>query len=91
MEPADMEAPMQDAYKELARKTDIPGFRKGKAPRSVVERYLGHESILEEALKKLVPQAYEQALKEQEIEPFAQPDLNIISILNQQIQLMQRK
>jgi len=77
MEPADMEAPMQDAYKQLARKTNIPGFRKGKAPRSVVERYLGRESILEEAMKKVVPQAYEQALKEQEIEPFAQPDLEI--------------
>jgi len=77
MEPADMEAPMQDAYKQLARKTNIPGFRKGKAPRSVVERYLGRESILEEAMKNVVPQAYEQALKEQEIEPFAQPDLEI--------------
>lgn len=77
MEPADMEEPLEDSYRRLAKKANIPGFRKGKAPRIVLERYIGKESILEEALKQLVPQAYEQAIKEQEIEPFAQPDIEI--------------
>jgi len=77
MEPAEMETSMQDAYRHLAQKTDIPGFRKGKAPRAVVERHLGKPRLLEEALDHMLPQAYEQALKEQEIEPFAQPDVEI--------------
>ncbi len=77
IEPAEMEAPMEDSYRRLSQKTTIPGFRKGKAPRAVLENYIGKESVLEEALKQLVPQAYEQALKEQEIEPFAQPEVKI--------------
>ncbi len=77
MEPAEMETAMQDAYLRLAPKANIPGFRKGKAPRAIVERHLGKPKLLEEALDRLLPQAYEQALKEQEIIPFAQPDVEI--------------
>ena len=77
MEPAEMDTAMQDAYIRLAPKADIPGFRKGKAPRAIVERHLGKPKLLEEALDRLLPQAYEQALKEQEITPFAQPDVEI--------------
>lgn len=77
IEPAEMEEPMENAYRSLAKKTNVPGFRKGKAPRAILENYIGKESIFEEALKTLVPQAYEQAIKEQEIEPFAQPEIEI--------------
>jgi len=77
IEPAEMEEPMENAYRSLAKKANVPGFRKGKAPRAVLENYIGKESIFEEALKTLVPQAYEQAIKEQEIEPFAQPEIEI--------------
>lgn len=77
IEPSEMEEPMENAYRNLAKKASVPGFRKGKAPRAILESYIGKESIFEEALKTLVPQAYEQAIKEQEIEPFAQPDIEI--------------
>ena len=77
MEPSEMEESLEASYRRLAEKANIPGFRKGKAPRDVLERYMGKESVLEEALKQLVPQAYEKAIKEQEIEPFAQPDIEI--------------
>jgi trigger factor len=77
IEPSEMEESMEDSYRRLSKKTNIPGFRRGKAPRSVVENYLGKANLLEEALKYLVPQAYEQAVKEQEIEPFAQPEIEI--------------
>ncbi len=77
MEPAEMEDGMRHAYERLVQKTNIPGFRKGKAPRVVVERTLGKSRLLEEALDRLLPQAYEQAIKEQNIEPYAQPDLEI--------------
>jgi trigger factor len=77
MEPAEMEEGMRHAYERVVKKASIPGFRKGKAPRAVVERTLGRGRILEEALDRLLPQAYEQALKEQTIEPYAQPELEI--------------
>jgi trigger factor len=77
MEPAEMEEPLDDSYRRLAKKADIPGFRKGKAPRAILERYVGKESLLEDAIKHLVPQAYDEAIKEQGIEPFTQPDIEI--------------
>ena len=77
MEPAEMEEPLEAAYRRLVQKARIPGFRKGKAPRPILERHLGRESLLEEAIKHLVPQAYEEALKEQAIVPFAQPDIEV--------------
>ncbi len=77
MEEADMAAGIDDAYKRLAKKANIPGFRKGKAPRQVMERYIGKSAVLEEAVDRMLPQAYEQALTEQEIEPYAQPSVEI--------------
>jgi trigger factor len=77
LEPAEMEEALQDSYKRLAQRAEIPGFRKGKAPRAIVERHLGRGRLVEEAVNKVVPQAYEQALKEQEIEPFAQPEIEL--------------
>jgi trigger factor len=77
LEPAEMEEALEDSYKKLAQQAEIPGFRKGKAPRAIVERHVGHARLVEEAVNKLVPQAYEQALKEQEIEPFAQPEIEL--------------
>jgi trigger factor len=77
MEPAEMEDGLQHAYERLVKKADIPGFRKGKAPRAIVERTLGKARLLEDALDHLLPQAYEQAIKEQAIEPYGQPELEI--------------
>ena len=77
MEPAEMEDGLQHAYEQLVKKASIPGFRKGKAPRAIVERALGKSRLLEEALDYLLPQAYQQALKEQTIEPYAQPEIEI--------------
>jgi trigger factor len=77
MEPNEMEDGLRHAYERLVKKADIPGFRRGKAPRAVVERNLGKARLLEEALDRLLPQAYQQAIKEQTIEPYAQPELEI--------------
>ncbi len=77
MEPAEVEKSLEEAYRRLVRKANIPGFRKGKAPRDVIERYLGRDSLLEDALNKLVPEACEQAIKEQEIEAIAHPQIEV--------------
>jgi trigger factor len=77
MEPAEMKEALDESYHRLVQRADIPGFRKGKAPRIVLERYIGKDRVLEDTLNNLLPQAYEKALKEQELEPFASPDIEI--------------
>ena len=77
MEPAEVEESLEASYHRLAMKANIPGFRKGKAPRAVLERYIGKESLLEDALNNLLPQAYEKAVKEQGIEAIASPSIEI--------------
>ena len=77
MEPAEVEESLEVSYHHLVKKTKIPGFRKGKAPRAILEGHIGKESLFEEALNNLLPQAYEKAIKEQEIEPITQPHIEI--------------
>jgi len=77
MEPDEVESSLEKSYHRLVKKADVPGFRKGKAPRDVFERYIGKDSLLENALNSLLPEAYEKAIKEQNIEAFAQPHIEI--------------
>jgi len=77
MEAAEMEEALKKSYRRLVKKANIPGFRKGKAPRDILERYLGRESLVEDAINKVVPEAYDKAIKEQEIDAFAQPHIEV--------------
>ncbi len=77
MEPDEVEESLEKSYRRLVKKTRIPGFRVGKAPRDILERHIGKESLFEDAVNDLLPQAYEKAIKEQEIEPIAQPQIEI--------------
>jgi trigger factor len=77
MEAAEVEESLEQSYHRLVRKASIPGFRKGKAPRAIVERYLGRDSLFEDAVNHLLPEAYEKAVKEQEIEAIAEPQIEI--------------
>jgi len=77
MEPAEIEASLAKSYRHLVQRVNIPGFRKGKAPRVILERYLGRQTLLDEALDHMVPEACERALKEQNIEAIAQPEIEI--------------
>ena len=77
IEPAEMDKSMEESYNRLVKKAKIPGFRQGKAPRPVLERQLGKSSLLEDTLNHLVPKAYTEAVKEQAIEAFAQPQIEV--------------
>ena len=77
MEPAEVEESLEKSYHRLVKKMNIPGFRKGKAPRAVVERHLSRESLLEEALGELIPKAYEEAIKEQKLDAIARPQIEV--------------
>ncbi len=78
MEPHEVEESMAESYRRLAKRANIPGFRKGRAPRNILERYLGKDGILEDALNHLLPQAYEKAIKEQQIEAIARPEVELV-------------
>jgi trigger factor len=69
---------VDDAVRRLSRRTKVPGFRPGKAPRAVLERTLGPGAILDEAVEHLVQDAYRAALIEKEILPIANADVDVV-------------
>ncbi len=77
VEPKEEERSLEEAYHRLVKKADIPGFRKGKAPRVMLERYIGREALLQDAMERLVPELLNQAIEEQELNPIAQPEVEI--------------
>jgi len=77
VEPNELEKSRKEAYHRLVNRVSIPGFRKGKAPRAVLEQHVGRESLLEEALEHLMPQLYKEAVKSQGLEPIAEPQIEI--------------
>ncbi len=77
VEPERVEKSMDQAFRRMSGRYRIPGFRPGKAPRVMFERYVGRETLLREALEKLVPQVYEEAIKEEALDPIDQPSFEI--------------
>jgi trigger factor len=67
-----------EATRALSRRTKVPGFRPGKAPRGVLEAVLGHGAVLEEAVDRLVQASYRDALVEKEILPLSNADVEIV-------------
>ena len=67
-----------EATRALSRRTKVPGFRPGKAPRGVLEAVLGHGAVLEEAVDRVVQSAYRDALIEKAILPLANADVEIV-------------
>jgi trigger factor len=72
-----LEKAMNQAYRRVVNRARIPGFRPGKAPRAMVERYLGRETLLSEALDRLVPEVYEEALEQEGIDAIDRPELEM--------------
>lgn len=69
---------MEQAYRKLVKKVNVPGFRKGKTPRPIFERYIGKGTLYEEAMDELVPEAYVEAVKDTGIEPIEQPNVEVM-------------
>lgn len=67
-----------ETYRELAKVANIPGFRKGKAPRQVLEQYLDQGKVRERVLEKLADPAYSDALKETGVDPYAPADTEMV-------------
>lgn len=73
-----LEKALQIAYRKTVSKVNVPGFRKGKAPRAVLEAFVGRDALITEALEEVVPEAYEAAVLETEIEPVADPRIEVV-------------
>ncbi len=68
---------MKKVYTKNAKYFNIPGFRKGKAPMAIVEKYYGTEIFYEDAFNELVPEIYDEAIKSNNIEAVSRPDIDI--------------
>ncbi len=79
IEPERVDKAMDRAYRRVASRVNVPGFRRGKAPRVMVERLVGREALMNEAIEILIPEAYEEAVRETGIDPVDQPKLDIVS------------
>ena len=75
--PAEVDKHFATAYRHVAERTRVPGFRPGKAPRNVIDRFVGRGSVLAEAIDHLVDDAYGRALDETNIIPIDQPQVDI--------------
>ena len=68
------------ACKSLANRVSIPGFRKGKAPRVVLERQVGKQVILEEAFDIIYPKALNDAYDQEKMEPVTRPEIDVVTL-----------
>ena len=74
------EAATVDAYRKNVKKMTVPGFRKGKAPKSIIEKMYGKGVFYEEAVNACIPDAYEAAIKEAALDVVGQPEFDVASI-----------
>ncbi len=74
------EAAVSKVFAKEAKKISVPGFRKGKAPRSVIEKMYGKGVFYEDAINECIPDAFEAALKESELEMVGKPEFEVVSI-----------
>ena len=80
VEAAEVEKATEKAYKRIANKVNIPGFRKGKAPKKIVEQHVGKQAILDEAFDIVAPKAFNDALDEQKIDPVTRPQIEVVTL-----------
>ncbi|WP_040950158.1 trigger factor [Gorillibacterium massiliense] len=68
---------LDKAFKKVVAKVNVPGFRKGKVPRSMFEARFGVESLYQDALDIILPEAYSEAVEETKIEPVDRPEVDV--------------
>ena len=77
---ATFDAAVSAVYRKQAKSITVPGFRKGKAPRSVIEKMYGTGIFYEDAINEVLPAAYTEAAKESALEIVGQPEFDVVSI-----------
>ena len=77
---ATFDAAVDKVYRKQVKSITVPGFRKGKAPRSIIEKMYGTGVFFEDAINDLIPDAYTEALKEAALDTVGQPEFDVVSI-----------
>ena len=77
---ATFDAACDKAFKKNVKNITVPGFRKGKAPKHIIEKMYGKGVFYDEALNEIVPAAYEDAIKDQNFDIVSQPEFDVVSI-----------
>ena len=77
---SEFEKALQSAYNKQKKSISVPGFRKGKVPRQMVEKMYGPEIFYEDAANELIPTAYEEELKNCDLEIVSRPPVDIVQI-----------
>ncbi len=77
VEPEELEEELQRVYRRVVTRINIPGFRKGKASRDVVERFVGRDALIEDALENLVPNMTSKAMQDKELDVVATPRVRV--------------
>ncbi|MDA0264237.1 MAG: trigger factor [Chloroflexi bacterium] len=80
MDAEDEEPFLNRSYRRVASRVRIPGFRPGKAPRSIVESHMGREALVHEALEFMIPESLDKVLKDEDIQAFMEPRLEVIDM-----------
>ena len=76
----ELEKALQNAYKKQKNKISMPGFRKGKVPRQMIEKMYGPEVFYDDAANQLIPEAYGKVYDEEDLEIVSQPKIDIVQI-----------
>ena len=77
---AELDKALKRAVKRISNEVSIPGFRKGKAPRKIVERHVGKDALMEEAFGLLAPKAFDNALEQEKIVPVSRPKTEVVTL-----------
>lgn len=81
---AEVAKALDKAYHKIAGQVNIPGFRKGKVPRNILEKRVGKEALLEEAFEIMAPQYYMEAIVAEKIEPVSRPQIEVVTLKEDQ-------
>src|ERR1700693_4151607 len=73
----ELEKDLDKAYRSIANQVKIPGFRKGKVPKKIIDAQVGRETVVEEFISESVPRYYRRALSDEELAPIAEPDIDL--------------
>ncbi len=76
----DLEKALQNAYKKQKNRITLPGFRKGKVPRQMIEKMYGPEIFYDDAANELIPKAYSDAYDESDVEIVSRPQIDLVQI-----------
>ena len=77
---ATFDSAVEKVYRKEVKKINIPGFRKGKAPRAIIERMCGKGVFYEDAINDIIPDAYEEAIKAADLKVVSRPEFDVVTI-----------